>query len=144
MPKPWNAEIRIGSQTEPENGEALEAQLRETPHLQTALEHELERTETEAKVVASSRDALRRLAARLHLPDTDVPDDRIHLLTAAEFAEKVSERAHGKTSFGHVYVQRNQDLVDFSRVLTHELCHSASRYTLEVRSQQEARTLTAL
>jgi hypothetical protein len=79
----------------------------------------------------------------LELPPVTIPAERIHVLEEPEFRERVSAQAEAKTIFGHVYVPRKTDPVEFSAFLTHELAHAASRYELQVVQSADERHLKA-
>lgn len=143
MERPWNAEFRVVTRASPEDGELLEGALAEDPYLPLKLEHELEHSDGERAAIVASNEALARLTERLGVPETRVPERRIHILTEAEFNTKVARQAHAKTIFGHVYVPRAEDPVQFARLLTHELCHAASSYRIHVIQSEEARHVRA-
>lgn len=138
MKQPWNVEVRIAVPTRPNKSEAIELKkiktaFNEDPYPQRHLEHELKPTGFETATIKSANAALGHLLARLHLPQIEVPSERIHVLTREEFFEKmvaVGEQKDGTTEakmiHGHIYIPRNENPIEFCRFLTHELCHAAS------------------
>lgn len=132
MKESWNFDLEVSSEVSPIERENLATHFSDRKNLQLQLEHELEPTESEKRIIDESRGALDDLVQRLDLPPVHLPDDHVHLVTEEEFRRLVSEQAESKVVFGHVYLRRSENPVEFCRLATHELCHVASRTQLRI------------
>lgn len=139
MKESFNADIRITSTALPDEEADLKQRLEnEDARPRIRLEHELVPTEFERRATDEAQVAMTTILARLNLPRIEVPSSRIHILEDAEFREKISARAEGKTIFGHVYLRREEDRVSYCRILSHEFGHAASFYGLQVVQEADA------
>lgn len=141
MPKRWNVDVRLTSTGLTKLGSPdLKPKPGANPYLEANVEN-LEPTESEREAMTAAVDELSKLVQRLGLPDIRVPLERIHVISKEEFQNRISEHAFGKTTFGHVYIPRFEDQVEFCQILTHELAHAGSYYGVRAIMHHDERRL---
>jgi len=88
----------------------------------------------ELKLIALAADAVAAVLADYGAAPSRPPlsPDRVHILSAEEFAARIGPRTGGKTQYGHAYLRRNDDWIKFLRILTHELTHRSAFLSIVV------------
>lgn len=136
MGEKWNVDLRFDT-NDPASAEEVREQFAAHPFNEVFGVEDLAPTELESRVMGDVAAATQDVLAAYGMPPMDIPEERVHIITEEEFAEKVQGgEVRGKMSYGHIYVLRTDDRMRFVHDITHETAHATSYYQLAVRHRK--------